>query len=276
MSRRGWRLGRLVLLLALAVMPAASAWAQRPGAIQAPPPPAQPPAAAETAEPVAPLTAQLSTRTVEISTGFTGASVLVFGATDRTIGDGDDILVVAWGPPQPIVVRRRINVLGFWINGPAAWFPEVPGFYAIAGTRPAWQILPEEARQAARLGLDNLSLRAIGQQAPAFRAALLSLKQGEGRWQEDAEPVAVSAGRVFYGSIRFPDTVQTGDYRIEVLLVREQRIVARQFLGLRVERVGTAARIATVARELPLLYGVSCVILAALAGWLGSILFRRG
>ncbi len=231
--------------------------------------------AAETAEPVAPLTAQISTRIVEITTGFTGASVLVFGATDRTIGDGDDIIVVAWGPPQPIVVRRRINLLGFWINGPSAWFPEVPGFYAISGTRPAWQILPEDIRRESRLGLDNLSLRALGQQTPAFRAALLGLRQAEGRWREDAEPIAVSAGRIFYGNIHFPDTVQTGDYRIEVLLVREQQVVARQFLGLRVERVGTAARIASVARDLPLIYGIACVVLAALAGWLGSILFRR-
>ena len=227
-------------------------------------------------EPLPPLTAEISTRTVEISTGFTGASVLVFGATDRTIGDGDDILVVAWGPPQPIVVRRRVNILGFWINGPAAWFPEVPGFYAIAGTRPAWQILPEELRQTSRLGLDNLSLRAVGQQAPAFRAALLALKQQEGRWQEDTDPIAVSAGRLFHARVNFPDTVQTGDYRIEVLLVRDRRVVARQFLGLRVERVGTAARIATVAREMPLLYGLACVVLAALAGWIGSVMFRRG
>jgi len=233
------------------------------------------PAVAQTREPVPPLTAELSTRTVEISTGFTGASVLVYGATDGTIGDGDDILVVVWGPPQPIVVRRKVRVLGFWLNGPAAWFPEVPGFYAISGTQPAWRILPEELRQQARLGLDNLSLRAVGQQAPAYRAALLALKQTEGRWQEDAEPIGVAAGRVFSARVNFPDTVQTGDYRVEVMLVRDRQIIARQFLGLRVQRVGTAARIATVAREAPLLYGIACVVLAALAGWLGSVLFRR-
>lgn len=233
------------------------------------------PARAQTREPVPPLTAELSTRTVEISTGFTGASVLVFGATDGVIGDGDDILVVAWGPPQPIVVRRKVNVLGFWLNGQAAWFPEVPGFYAISGTQPAWRILPEELRQDARLGLDNLSLRALGQQMPAYRAALLALRQREGRWQEDQDPIAVSAGRVFSARIHFPDTVQTGDYRIEVMLVRERQIVARQYLRLRVERVGTPARIATVAREAPLLYGIGCIVLAALAGWLGSVVFRR-
>jgi uncharacterized protein (TIGR02186 family) len=223
------------------------------------------------------LTADLSTDRVEISTGFTGASVMVFGATERLIGPetGEDVVVIAWGPPQPTVVRRKVSVLGFWVNGPAATFPEVPGFYAIAATRPVWQALPEQVRRTAGLGLDALPLRAEGSQAPAFRAALLELKQQDGRWQEYAAPISVAGGRLFSARISFPDTVQTGDYRVEVLLVRERRIIARQELFLRVDRVGTAASIAHVARSMPLVYGVVCIVLAAVAGWLGSVLFRR-
>jgi hypothetical protein len=52
-------------------------------------------------------------------------------------------------------------------------------------------------------------------------------------------------------------------------------VVARQELSLEVVRVGTAAQIADVARGLPVLYGVACILLAAFAGWLGSVLFRR-
>lgn len=223
------------------------------------------------------LTADISTDRVEITTGFTGASVMVFGATERLIGPatGEDVVVVAWGPHQPTVVRRKVNVLGFWVNGPSATFPEVPGFYALASTRPVWEILPEDIRRTARLGLDALPLRAEGTQAPAFRAALLELKQEDGRWQEYAAPVQVAGGRLFSARVSFPDTVQTGDYRVEVLLVRERRILARQELFLRVDRVGTAASIALIARTMPVVYGVVCILLAALAGWLGSVLFRR-
>ena len=223
------------------------------------------------------LTADLSTDRVEITTGFTGSSVMVFGATEHLIGPeaGEDVVVVAWGPPQPTVVRRKVNVLGFWINGPSATFPEIPGFYAIVSTRPVWEILPEDVRRTARLGLEALSLRAEGSQSPAFRAALLDLKQQDGRWQEYAAPVAVAGGRLFSARVSFPDTVQTGPYRIEVMLVRERRIIARQELFLHVDRVGSAASIATVARSAPLVYGVACILLAALAGWLGSVMFRR-
>jgi uncharacterized protein (TIGR02186 family) len=235
---------------------------------------AQPPAAPALAVP--PLVAELSQRRIEITTGFTGADLLVFGSTERLIGEAsDEVLVVATGPPQPMVVRRKIRVLGFWINGPSATFPQVPGFYAIAGTRPAWQMLPEDVRQSGRLGLDALPLRALGAQGPAFRAALLDLKKGAGLWVEDTVPVEVSGGRLFHARVPLPATVTPGTYRVEVLLVRARRIVARQELNFEVARVGAAARIANVADTAPLLYGLTCIVLAGLAGWLGSVLFRR-
>ena len=52
-----------------------------------------------------PITAELSTDRVEISTGFTGASVLVFGATQNPLGGDppEDLIVVATGPTQGVV-----------------------------------------------------------------------------------------------------------------------------------------------------------------------------
>ena len=122
-----------------------------------------------------PITAELSTDRVEISTGFTGASVLVFGATQNPLGGDppEDLIVVATGPTQGVVVRRKINVLGIWLNGPSTRFPDVPGFYALTATRRVWEILPEEERRQYRLGFDNLRLRTEGNRNPAFRAALL-------------------------------------------------------------------------------------------------------
>ena len=225
-----------------------------------------------------PLVADLSDRGIEVSTGFTGADLLVFGATDAAIGPGgDEILVVVRGPTRPVVVRRKIRALGvLWVNGPSARFSGVPGFYAIAGTRPAWQILPEQERQNNGLGLDALPLTSTGARSPNFRAALLALEKESGLWLEDAATVEIGANRLFHVRVPLPATVPTGDYRVEVLLVRSRRIHARQELEFRVDRVGVADRIATVAQAQPLVYGMVCVLLAAFAGWFGSVLFRRG
>ncbi len=225
-----------------------------------------------------PLVADLSDREIEVSTGFTGADLLVFGATDAPIGPGgDEILVVVRGPTRPVVVRRKVRALGvLWVNGPAARFSGVPGFYAIAGTRPAWQILPEQERQNNGLGLDALPLVSTGARNPQFRAALLELEKESGLWLEHAATVEIGANRLFHVRVPLPAAVPTGDYRVEVLLVRSRRIHARQEMDFRVDRVGATDRIATIAHAQPLVYGVVCVLLAAFAGWFGSVLFRRG
>jgi uncharacterized protein (TIGR02186 family) len=234
------------------------------------------PAAARAQE--VPLVAALSRNDIEVTTGFTGASLVVFGSTEQPIGPGgDEVLVIARGPTRPVVVRRKVSVAGLiWVNGPSARFADVPGYYVISGTRPAWQILPEDERQRNELGLDSLPLTSTGARSPAFRAALLELERNSGLWLEDSEPVEIAGSRLFYVRLPLPAAVPTGDYRVEVLLVRSRRIVARQELAFQVDRVGAADRIATVAQSQPLLYGLACVIAAALAGWLGSVLFRRG
>jgi uncharacterized protein (TIGR02186 family) len=239
-----------------------------------PPPPPAPPPGASAARPA--LVAELSQDRVEITTGFSGTEVLVFGATERLLGaGGDDVLVVAQGAAEPMVVRRRVRVLGFWINGPSARFRNVPGFYVLTGTRPLRDMLEPEELQSKRLGLAYLPLQAAGNQQPEFREALLNLKQRARLWHEEEEPLQVSGARLFRARLPLPATVATGDYLVQVMLVRDGRILARQELSFRVDRVGTAASIADLADFRPLLYGVMCVLLAALAGWLGSVLFRR-
>jgi uncharacterized protein (TIGR02186 family) len=227
------------------------------------------------------LVAELSQQTVEITTGFTGTQLLVFGATDRLLGPqpdgapGDDVLVIAQNAPEPMIVRRKIQVLGFWINGPSARFRSVPGFYVVTGTRPLRDMLPDVERSTKHLGLDKLPLQSTGVQDPSYREALLLLKQDAGQWREQETPMHIAGSRLFRARLDLPATVQTGDYQVQVLLVRQGRVLARQELGFRVERVGAAAQIAEVAEQQPLVYGIFCVLLAAFAGWMGSVLFRR-
>ena len=129
---------------------------------------------------------------------------------------------------------------------------------------------------ARKLGLRAPALVSTGARSPNFRAALLELEKESGLWLEHAATVGIGANRLFHVRVPLPAAVPTGDYRVEVLLVRSRRIHARQEMEFRVDRVGVADRIATVARAQPLVYGAVCVLLAAFAGWFGSVLFRRG
>lgn len=222
------------------------------------------------------LVARLSTERVAITTAFIGESILVFGSTEQPLGPGgDEVIVLARGPSGPFVVRRKVEVLGLWFNGPAARFENVPVFYAVAGTRPASLLLPGETLVQRGIGLASIPLTSSGARAPGFRAALRQLKQSARLWQEDAQPIEIAGSRLFNLRLPLPSTVQPGSYSVEVMLVRARRIVATEQLGFIVERVGTAAEIERVARTQPVLYALLCIVLAALAGWLGSVIFRR-
>nr|WP_245215700.1 TIGR02186 family protein [Pararoseomonas baculiformis] len=223
------------------------------------------------------LAAEIAQPSIAVDTAFSGANLLVFGATDRLLGPaGDNVVILGIGPARDVVVRRRVKRLGIWVNGAAARFREVPNYYALASTAPVAGLLEEAARRERRLGLDMLTARIPGPRDPAFRQALIELKQGSEQWNEEEAPVEVSGGRLFHARLPLPSTIATGDYVVQVLLVRANRIIARQELPFRVDRVGATARIADVSRDHPLLYGLACIGLAALAGWLGSVIFRRG
>jgi len=201
----------------------------------------------------------------------------VFGATERLIHErGAEVGVLATGPAVSLIVRRKVEVLGFWVNGAAARFNRIPSYWALAATRPVEAMFGRDERAELRLGLGLLSLPQLGSRGPEYREALLALKQGAGLWVDQVQPVQVSGGRLFLARLPVPSTVVTGEYRVQVLLVRDGQVVARQELPFQVERVGSAAWITRIADDQPVLYGLSCIVLAAFAGWLGSVLFRRG
>lgn len=223
------------------------------------------------------LAAELAQPRIAVDTAFTGTDLLVFGATDRLIGPtGDNVVVLGLGAARDVLVRRRVKRLGIWVNGPSARFREVPSYYALVSTAPVAGILDEPARRERRLGLELLTARLPGPRDPEFRRALIELKQGSEGWNEEESRVEVSGGRLFHARLPLPSTIATGDYMVQVMLVRAGRIIARQELSFRVDRVGATARIASVSRDHPLLYGLACIALAALAGWFGSVVFRRG
>src|SRR6516162_2327558 len=83
------------------------------------------------------LVADLTNHLIAITTGFTGASVVLFGATD---GPGD-VAVVVQGPDREITVRRKRRIAGIWVNSHEVTFANVPSFYFVAASRPLEEII---------------------------------------------------------------------------------------------------------------------------------------
>src|SRR5690348_10166244 len=67
------------------------------------------------------VVADLSSHMIAIGSGFTGASVVLFGATD---GRGDVIAVVR-GPERTMTVWRKRKLAGIWVNAASVTFTNV-------------------------------------------------------------------------------------------------------------------------------------------------------
>ncbi|BBK39724.1 hypothetical protein STAQ_48020 [Allostella sp. ATCC 35155] len=227
------------------------------------------PAAAE------PLTADVSTHLIAITTGFTGSDVVLFGATD---GPGD-VVVLVRGPEGLATVRRKGRVAGFWLNVESVRFERVPAYFSMASTRPLEEFTSPAVRQREQFGTRYLRFDArrepSAETIARFRDALIRTKTDDGLYAGAAGQVRFLGERLFRTNIRFPANVPTGTYTVDVFLVRDGEVVAAQATPLVVSKIGVGADMADIAHRHAALYGIIAVLVAGVAGWLAGIIFRR-
>ncbi|MGE0724709.1 MAG: TIGR02186 family protein [Alphaproteobacteria bacterium] len=222
-----------------------------------------------------PLAADVSSHLIAVTTGFTGTDVVLFGATD---GPGD-VVVLVRGPERQVTVRRKDRVGGFWINVERIVFDHVPAFFALAANRPIAEFTSPAQRHREQLGPAFLRVEARTAATPQkiddYRAALIRNKIADGLYATATIPVRFLGERLFRATIRFPADVPTGTYTVDVLMYRDGEVVAAQATPLIVSKIGVGADIADFAYRHTLAYGLVAVALAAVAGWLAGIIFRR-
>lgn len=221
------------------------------------------------------LSVDLSRPVIEISTGFAGADVLLFGA----IEGGGDIIVVVTGPVSEEIVRRKERVFGIWVNAVSRTFETVPAYYHVASTRPIRDIAPEPLLNRFQIGVEHLRLGYKSGQAKndqaAFRAALIRNKQRAGLYGRLFNRVGVTDKRLFRATFNFPANVPTGTYTAEVYFIRNGRVVSNRNQTLVITKVGLEASIFNFAHQQAPLYGIMAILLALLSGWLAGVIFRR-
>jgi len=220
------------------------------------------------------VVADLSSHLIAISSGFTGTSVVLFGATDSP----GDVIAVVRGPEREMTVWRKGKVAGIWVNAEAVTFDGVPSFYAVAASRPLDEALSPGAAALYRIGTANLKLESkppMGQErTKRFADALIAEQQHAGLINAEIGKISFLGERLFRASIAFPANVPTGTYLVEVFLTRDRDVVGAQTTPLLVEKVGIDAAVFDFARREAAAYGAIAVLVAVVAGWLASLPFR--
>ena len=221
------------------------------------------------------VTADLSSHAIAISTGFTGTSVVLFGATDGPA----DIIAVIRGPDHEQTVWRKGKVAGLWTNAESVTFANVPSFYLVAASRPLEEIVSTPEAVLHRIGVANLKFEPKGAATPerarVFADALIEVQKRVGVFSPSHIKISFLGDRLFRTTFTLPANTPTGSYLVEIFLLRDKEVVGGQTTPLIVSRVGVDATVFDFAQQRALAYGAIAVLIAVMAGWLASLPFRN-
>jgi len=229
------------------------------------------------------LVPDVSQREISIAYSFTGAELLLFGAIlypDGRVPDKPaDIVVVLKGPAEPLLLREKAKVLGIWVNAESARFRSVPGFYAIASSRPLKQLVDERTAAIYELGLANLQLSpssgALPEDQARFQAGLADLMRRRGLFGEQTGSVEITDGVLYRARLSIPARVPVGAYTAETFLIQNGRVQAAAVRDIVIDKSGFERFVANSAQRWPFTYGLVAVLLSLLFGWAASAGFQR-
>jgi uncharacterized protein (TIGR02186 family) len=226
------------------------------------------------------LVADLSNKSIAITTGFHGTELLLFGAVDGRAGD--DIIVIVTGPPTDIAQRRKDNRAGIWVNVETNIWKQAPSFYNILATRPLDKIASIEMMQQLGIGPAHLGLTLLpeGGTGPAidgnrFIEALAGNMGSIHLWPAQTGTVSLAQDALFRATLDLPANIVTGDYDIRVLHFRDGMAISEDRTRLNIEKGGLTADIYNLAHDYSALYGIFAIAFAVAAGWLAAAAFRR-
>ena len=219
-----------------------------------------------------------STSEVKVSSSFIGTDVMVFG----TANDKDDIIVVITGPTETAIVRKKGRVSGIWINKEKLEFREIPGFYAIASTRPLSEITETDELKKQKIGIHNVittaSLNSKDENIKTFKSfkdALVRGQKTKGLYLDMPLTIDVVSKRLFKTTFHFPNNMTTGIYTVKVFSFQKKRLVSMVSKTISVEKIGIGADVFKFAKEQSALYGLLAILIAVLSGWIESVIFRK-
>ena len=224
----------------------------------------------------------LSKARVAITTSFNGSDILIFGAIKREapIPDGPpvQVIVTVSGPMEPVVVRRKANRFGIWVNTDAVEVDSAPAFYAVASSGPWSEVLKDVEDLRHHITIPR-AIRSVGApddiaDADSFTDALIRIRTEEGQYQILEDYVAVDAQTLFRTQISLPAALVEGDYATRIFLTRDGEVISQYGTVIEVDKVGLERWLFDMSRQRPLLYGLMSLAIAIFAGWSASAVFQ--
>ena len=229
------------------------------------------------------LVTGLSRDDVQITADFTGSDILVYGAVRRESPAPQspplDVIITLEGPSGPVAVRRKERVFGIWINGAAVELENVPSYFAIASSGALEQVLSEmedlkyEISLARRVAVTKVTAETLD--FAEYLQATTRIGQKNGAFLAHPNGVKLAEDTLFRADFALPANLTEGDFKVRMFLLRGGQVIDSKEHIIDVRKTGIERQLTNMAHHQPLLYGILSLLMAAIAGWGASEMFRN-
>ena len=214
--------------------------------------------------------------TVAVDTFFSGGKLSISG----DIPSADDVIIEVAGKDSKNLFDLKGKMGPFWMTRGKVHIDHVPGLYFL--------LLPkgrdwEKKIEDLGIGFNSLKLRMATTGSPDVPPEIfkmfIKLKKSQTLYGELKDAVVYVPGsgdkKHFTAVLNLPSSIGEGDYTIRAATIINNKVgtvATRKFL---VEEVGFIKLVNHMASEHRVLYGVSAVIVALLAGLIMGIVFKQ-
>ena len=226
----------------------------------------------------------ISHDTVEVTSSFDGERLTFFGTIAPDVGSSDQVegpfhvVIVVLGPTQVRVAREKTSNFGIWLNTDQVEFPDFPSYFHVLSSKRLLEvtdiitlsanfILPESHATAPNPAGLTKTLD--------FGRELIGLMTEEGLFGVQETALQFMSDTFYSAQLTLPGNAPPGAYIAQTYVFRHGAIVARKSDDFAIRKIGFERFLALSAIRSPMLYGIACVLLALITGWLGGLLFKR-
>jgi uncharacterized protein (TIGR02186 family) len=177
-----------------------------------------------------------------------------------------------------VVVRRKAQRAGIWVNTDQVSIDSAPAFYAVATSAPWDKVITNTEDLRHRISIER-AIRSVGapqniKDSEAFTAALIRIRKKAGLYQLLEGKVRLDQETLFDTSFELPANLTAGTYSVRIFLTRGGHVVDQYKSELDVQKVGLERWIYRLANRQPVIYGLLALFIAMVAGWGASAVFR--
>ena len=233
------------------------------------------PAALSAAQPAAGLNLSVSPALVQIGATYDGTQLTVSGKVPA----GSDVVLRFVGAPGELHMKEKGRALGLlWMNLGSLTLSDVPAVCLVMSSRDLDALGAAAAPYRLERVAQDIGISPADKDTPANRQELLKLRREEGLYREVQGGVTLApadgASQDYCAVLPLPSRLAPGEYAVEVSALKDGELAASGTTSVHVELVGIPAKMADVAFNHSLVYGILATIVALLSGLAIGLVFQ--